>query len=188
MSIANTYSNKAWHLVSRPSREQPAGPHNFRLVESSVAEPAEGQVLVKHLFLSLDPYMRGRMNDGKELCRAAKPRRDNGGWHGWRSRRVASSQIQGGDRVVGMGGWQLYSVERRHRVAQAAADDSIPIEAYIGPAGMPGITALGLERRRSSSRRRRRLMSFPPPRALLAPSRAIGQNGRRARRGDCGRR
>jgi NADPH-dependent curcumin reductase CurA len=68
MSIANTYSNKAWHLVSRPSREQPAGPHNFRLVESSVAEPAEGQVLIRHIFLSLDPYMRGRMNDGKSYA------------------------------------------------------------------------------------------------------------------------
>jgi NADPH-dependent curcumin reductase CurA len=141
MSIANTYSNKAWHLVSRPSREQPAGPHNFRLVESSVAEPAEGQVLIRHLFLSLDPYMRGRMNDGKNY--AAPQNLDETMVGGTVGEVVASRhpKFREGDRVVGMGGWQLYALSDGAGLRKLPADDSIPIEAYIGPAGMPGITA-----------------------------------------------
>ena len=52
--------NKQWHLVSRPSGEPSAA--NFKLVEAAVPEPQDGQVLVRNHFMSLDPYMRGRMN------------------------------------------------------------------------------------------------------------------------------
>ena len=55
--------NRQIHLVSRPSGEATAD--NFRLLEKPVGSPGEGQVLVRHHFLSLDPYMRGRMNDAK---------------------------------------------------------------------------------------------------------------------------
>ena len=58
--------NKQIHLVSRPEGE--ASTSNFRLVEAPVGEPAEGQVLVQNRFLSLDPYMRGRMNDAKSYA------------------------------------------------------------------------------------------------------------------------
>lgn len=140
-SIQNRRKNLAWHLVSRPTREQPAGPHNFRLIESEQAEPSEGQVLVRHLFMSLDPYMRGRMNDGKSY---AAPQALNETMVGGTVGEVLASRhpkFKEGDRVVGMGGWQLYALSDGAGLRKLPPGDSIPVEAYIGPAGMPGITA-----------------------------------------------
>ena len=59
-------TNQQIHLVSRPSGE--ASADNFRLLEQPLGTPGEGQVLVRHHFLSLDPYMRGRMNDAKSYA------------------------------------------------------------------------------------------------------------------------
>ncbi|MBV9890409.1 MAG: NADP-dependent oxidoreductase, partial [Rhizobacter sp.] len=58
--------NRQIHLVSCPSGE--ATPGNFRLLEEPLGSPGEGQVLVRHHFLSLDLYMRGRMNDAKSYA------------------------------------------------------------------------------------------------------------------------
>ena len=58
--------NKQWLLASRPAAEATVG--NFRLVETPVPALAEGQVLVRHHYLSLDPYMRMRMNDAKSYA------------------------------------------------------------------------------------------------------------------------
>ena len=95
-------------LASRPKGQ--AGPENFALVEADVPEPAEGQVLVRHRFLSLDPYMRGRMNDSRSYA-AAHPLGEVmiGGTAG----EVAASRnprFKAGDLVAGMGGWQLYGL------------------------------------------------------------------------------
>ena len=54
--------NRGFVLASRP--QGAASPENFRLVERETREPGDGEVLVKHHYLSLDPYMRGRMSDG----------------------------------------------------------------------------------------------------------------------------
>ena len=56
--------NKAFILGARPTRANPAGPHNFRLIEREPPDLGLGEVLVKNHYLSLDPYQRGRMNDG----------------------------------------------------------------------------------------------------------------------------
>jgi len=58
--------NKQWLLASRPQGVPTEA--NFRLVETPVPEPVEGQVLVRHHFMSLDPYMRGRMDDAKSYA------------------------------------------------------------------------------------------------------------------------
>ena len=55
--------NKGYILATRPTRDQPAGPQNFRLIQSETEALGEGEVLVRNHYLSLDPYMRGRMND-----------------------------------------------------------------------------------------------------------------------------
>ena len=60
--------NQQWHLVSRPTGEPT--PANFKLVEAAVPELQDDQVLVRQHFMSLDPYMRGRMNDGKTRAAA----------------------------------------------------------------------------------------------------------------------
>lgn len=133
--------NKQWHLVSRPSGE--ASPDNFRLVEAAVPELQDGQLLVRHHYLSVDPYMRGRMNEGKSYA-AAQPLNEvmQGGTVG----EVAASKSDAyrvGDRVVGMGGWQQYQVvDGAQRGLLRKVDAAqVPLAAYLGAVGMPGVTA-----------------------------------------------
>ena len=98
--------NQQIHLVSRPKAE--ASVDNFRLVEAPVPELADGQVLVRNHYLSLDPYMRGRMNDGKSYAQPQPLDQVMGG--GTVGEVVASrnANFAVGDKVVGMGGWQHY--------------------------------------------------------------------------------
>ena len=110
--------NKQIHLVSRPNVE--ASVDNFRLVEVPVPALAEGQVLVRNHFLSLDPYMRGRMNDAKSY---AQPQPLNAVMQGGTVGEVVESKHAGyqpGDKVVGFGGWQQYFlVEAAHQACCA---------------------------------------------------------------------
>ncbi len=130
--------NKQFVLDSRPVGN--VTPGNFRLVEAPVPTPGPGQVLVRHHYLSLDPYMRGRLNDAKSY---AKPQEVGAVMVGATVGEIVASndsRFKPGDKVVGMGGWQLYSVSegRDLRVIDAAR---IPVQAYLGPVGMPGVTA-----------------------------------------------
>jgi NADPH-dependent curcumin reductase CurA len=133
--------NKQFHLVSRPSGE--ASADNFTLIEAPVPDLTDGQVLVQHHYLSLDPYMRGRMNDAKSY---AAPQPLNQVMIGGTVGQVIASKHPGfhaGDHVVGMGGWQQYSViDGNARGAVRKVDTSrVPLSAYLGPVGMPGVTA-----------------------------------------------
>jgi NADPH-dependent curcumin reductase CurA len=133
--------NKQFHLASRPSGE--ASPANFELIEAAVPDLADGQVLVQHHYLSLDPYMRGRMNDVKSY---APPQPLNQVMVGGTVGQVIASKhpsFSAGDHVVGMGGWQQYSVVDGHaRGALRKVDTSrVPLTAYLGAVGMPGVTA-----------------------------------------------
>ena len=133
-------SNRQWLLVSRP-RGMPSL-ENFRLVERALPALEPGQVLVRHRFLSVDPYMRGRMNEAKSY---APPQPLDQVMGGGTVGEVLESRHQGfaaGDVVVGMGGWQEYS----HAAPEASAlrriePRAIPLSAYLGAVGMPGVTA-----------------------------------------------
>jgi NADPH-dependent curcumin reductase CurA len=133
-------TNQQIHLVSRPAGEATAG--NFKLLEAPVPELAEGQVLVRHHYLSLDPYMRGRMNDARSY---AAPQALNQVMIGGTVGEVVASKSPGfaeGDRVVGMGGWQQYSVVDGTRGFLRKVDTSrVPLSAFLGAVGMPGVTA-----------------------------------------------
>jgi acyl-CoA reductase-like NAD-dependent aldehyde dehydrogenase len=101
-----TLHNKQWLLISRATGEPT--PENFKLVETEVPDLQDGEVLVRHHYLSLDPYMRGRMTDAKNYA-TLQPLNEVmiGGTVG----EVAASKNPAfavGDPVVGMGGWQLY--------------------------------------------------------------------------------
>jgi NADPH-dependent curcumin reductase CurA len=125
-------------LDHRPTDK--VSPANFRIVETPVPTPGPGQVLVRHTFLSLDPYMRGRLSDAKSY---AKPQELGAVMGGGTVGVVEASnnpRFKPGDAVVGMGGWQRYSLSDGGalRVVDAKA---IPIQAYLGPVGMPGVTA-----------------------------------------------
>ncbi len=125
-------------LDHRPTNK--VSPANFRIVETPVPTPGPGQVLVRHTFVSLDPYMRGRLSDAKSY---AKPQEVGAVMGGGTVGVVEASnnpRFNPGDAVVGMGGWQGYSLSDGGalRVVDAKA---IPIQAYLGPVGMPGVTA-----------------------------------------------
>lgn len=136
-----TIMNKQWLLASRPSGEAKAD--NFSLVEKPVPELADGQVLVQHHYLSLDPYMRGRMNDAKSY---AQPQALDAVMGGGTVGEVVASRNAAfavGDKVVGMGGWQQYSVADANQrgVLNKVDATHIPLSAFLGSVGMPGVTA-----------------------------------------------
>jgi NADPH-dependent curcumin reductase len=139
--------NKQFVLASRP--EGAASASNFRLREVPVPELQDGQLLVRHHYLSLDPYMRGRMNDTKSY---AQPQALNEVMVGGTVGEVAASRhpkFKVGDSVVGMGGWQQYSVIDAAQSGTLRKVDAktIPLSAYLGAVGMPGVTAwYGLSR------------------------------------------
>jgi hypothetical protein len=133
--------NKQVLLDSRPQGEPRAD--NFRLVESAVPDPADGQVLVRHHYLSLDPYMRGRMSEAKSY---AAPQPLGQVMLGGTAGEVVASRhpgFQPGDPVVGMGGWQQYALVDANQPGALRKVDTrhVPLAAYLGAVGMPGVTA-----------------------------------------------
>ncbi|WKB53276.1 NADP-dependent oxidoreductase [Eleftheria terrae] len=133
--------NRQILLVSRPEGEPSAA--NFKLVETPLPALREGQVLVRNHYLSLDPYMRGRMSEGKSY---AEPQPLNQVMIGGTVGEVVDSrseQFRPGDKVVGMGGWQEYAVvDAGQRGLLRKVDTThVPLSAYLGAVGMPGVTA-----------------------------------------------
>jgi len=136
-----TIINKQILLISRP--EGAASAANFRLREVPVPELQDGQVLVRQHYLSLDPYMRGRMNDAKSY---AQPQALNEVMGGGTAGEIAASRhpkFKVGEAVVGMGGWQQYSVldAAQSGMLRKVDGQRIPLSAYLGVVGMPGVTA-----------------------------------------------
>ena len=136
--------NQQWLLASRPTGEPSAD--NFKLVESAVPELdalADDQVLVRHHYMSLDPYMRGRMNDGKSYAMPQALNEVMGGGTVGEVVASRSPKFVAGDTVLGMGGWQQYRVvdAKLPGVLQKVDAGKIPLQAYLGAVGMPGVTA-----------------------------------------------
>jgi NADPH-dependent curcumin reductase CurA len=134
-------SNQQIHLDNRPVGDALAS--NFKLVVSETPDLQDGQVMVRHHFLSLDPYMRGRMNDAKNY---AQPQPLGQTMIGGTAGEVVASRHEKfavGDTVVGMGGWQQYSVVDANQVGALRKVDTthVPLSAYLGAVGMPGVTA-----------------------------------------------
>ena len=133
--------NRQVFLDNRPQGEAVAS--NFKLVTSDTPALADGQVLVRHHFMSLDPYMRGRMNDAKSY---AAPQPLGQVMQGGTAGEVVESRspkYQPGDKVVGMGGWQEYSVVNVDQPGALRKVDTthVPLSHYLGAVGMPGVTA-----------------------------------------------
>ena len=136
--------NQQWLLASRPTGEPTAA--NFKRVETAVPELAslaEGQVLVRHHYMSLDPYMRGRMNDAKSYTAPQALDEVMGGGTVGEVLASRNPNFAVGDKVLGMGGWQQYRVvdASQRGVLQKVDASKIPLQAYLGAVGMPGVTA-----------------------------------------------
>jgi len=131
-------TNKQWLLASRPAGSPTVD--NFRLVEAPVPEIGPDEVLVRNHYMSLDPYMRMRMNDAKSY---AAPQALDVVMQGGTAGEVVASRDPGfvvGDKVVGMLGWQLYG--KCAGAALRKVDTTrVPLSAYLGAVGMPGVTA-----------------------------------------------
>jgi NADPH-dependent curcumin reductase CurA len=133
--------NKQIHLASRPQGEAIAS--NFKLVTAETPPLQDGQVLVRHHFLSLDPYMRGRMNDAKSYAVPQPLGEVMGGGTAGEVVESRSPKYQVGDKVVGMGGWQEYSVVNVDQpgALRKVETTHVPLSHYLGAVGMPGVTA-----------------------------------------------
>jgi NADPH-dependent curcumin reductase CurA len=125
-------------LASRPSGE--AKPDNFRLETVEVPELADGEVLVRNDYLSLDPYMRGRMNEGKSYLPPQPLDETMGG--GTAGEVIASKnpKFAVGDKVVDMLGWAEMGVSDGSTLRKVDTSQ-VPLSAYLGVVGMPGMTA-----------------------------------------------
>jgi NADPH-dependent curcumin reductase CurA len=133
--------NRQVFLDNRPQGEAVAS--NFKLVTGETPALADGEVLVRHHYLSLDPYMRGRMNDSKSY---AAPQPLGQVMQGGTAGEVVESRTpmyQPGDKVVGFGGWQEYSVVKADQPGSLRKVDTthVPLSHYLGAVGMPGVTA-----------------------------------------------
>src|SRR5215467_7999750 len=125
-------------LASRPVGEPK--PSDFRLEETAIPTPGDGQVLLRTIWLSLDPYMRGRMSDGPSY---AQPVPVNGVMEGGTVSEVIASNNPGfakGDIVLARAGWQTHALSDGNGLRKI--DPKLaPISTAIGVLGIPGMTA-----------------------------------------------
>ncbi|MEU4094162.1 NADP-dependent oxidoreductase [Streptomyces sp. NPDC026673] len=130
--------SREWHLVSRPHGWPK--PEDFALREAEVAEPGPGRILVRNLYVSVDPYMRGRMSSRKSY---AEPYALDKPMHGGAVGRVVASGAEGfaeGDHVLHQLGWREYAVLDAGSAVKV--DPGLaPLSTYLGVLGMPGLTA-----------------------------------------------
>ncbi|MFG2158700.1 NADP-dependent oxidoreductase [Streptomyces olivaceus] len=130
--------NRAWHLVTRPVGWPK--PEDFALVEAEVPAPRDGQVLVRNLYVSVDPYMRGRMSAAKSY---ADPYELNKPMLGGAVGEVVASRAEGfavGDHVLHSFGWREYAALDAKNAVKVDPD-AAPLSTYLGVLGMTGLTA-----------------------------------------------
>ena len=130
--------NKAWTLAGFPAG--PVTEQNFKLVESPVPAPREGEVLVKNLWLSLDPYMRGRISQQKSYVKGVEIGEVMVGQTAGEVIESKHAGFKPGDKVLAQLGWQLYGCAKGEDVAKVDANRA-PLSCYLGVLGMPGMTA-----------------------------------------------
>jgi NADPH-dependent curcumin reductase CurA len=130
--------NKQVLLASRP--QGAVTEDNFRIVEVPVGKPGPGEVLVKNEWLSLDPYMRGRMSDAKSYAKSAEIGEVMVGQTVGEVVESRDPNFKPGDKVLTPSGWQLYGIASAKELTRIDAKRA-PESYYLGILGMPGITA-----------------------------------------------
>jgi len=127
--------NRRIVLASRPSGW--VSEANFRIEEAPLPQPAEGEVLVRNLWLSLDPYMRGRISAAKSYVKGVELGEVMVGQTVGEVIDSRSEKFANGDKVLTQLGWQLYGVTRE---ATKVDEKRAPLSCYLGVLGMPGMT------------------------------------------------
>ena len=123
-------------LASRP--EGWVTPQNFRLEKAPLPQPADGEVLVKNLWLSLDPYMRGRISAAKSYVKGVDIGEVMVGQTVGEVMESKHPTLKEGDHVLTQLGWQLYGATQE---ATRIDGSRAPLSYYLGLLGMPGMTA-----------------------------------------------
>ncbi|MFF2381714.1 NADP-dependent oxidoreductase [Streptomyces sp. NPDC058108] len=130
--------SREWHLTARPVGWPK--PEDFALVEAEVPQPGEGQVLVRNAYVSVDPYMRGRMSAAKSY---AAPYELGKAMQGGAVGEVVASRAEGieaGDHVLHFLGWREYAVVDAKQAVKVDPE-AAPLSTYLGVLGMTGLTA-----------------------------------------------
>lgn len=113
---------------------------NFNIIEKQGPKPGPGELLVRNHWLSLDPYMRGRMNEGKSYAAPVEIGQVMVGGAVGEVLESANPRFKPGEFVVGSLGWQLYSLSTGDGLMKVDPK-LVPLSCYLGVAGMPGATA-----------------------------------------------
>jgi hypothetical protein len=113
---------------------------NFRLETVPMPKPGEGEVLVKNLWLSLDPYMRGRMSQQKSYVKGVEPGDVMTGETAGEVVESKDPKFKPGDKVTAPAGWQLYWSGKGELLTKVDAS-KVPLSYFLGVLGMPGRTA-----------------------------------------------
>jgi NADPH-dependent curcumin reductase CurA len=113
---------------------------NFEIADRPVAAPADGEALCRAIYLSVDPYMRGRMNPGKSYAAPAKLGEPMVGQTVSEVVESKDPHFAPGDFVLGFGGWQRYAALGGKDLRKIDAT-AAPLSYYLGVLGMPGLTA-----------------------------------------------
>jgi len=131
---------KNWQIVLASRPEGEPRPENFRMIEVEAAKPGDGQMLLRTLWLSLDPYMRGRISAARSYARPVEIGEVMVGGAVSEVVESRNAAFKPGDFVVGYTGWQEYALSNG-RGLRKVDPDAAPLSTALGVLGMPGQTA-----------------------------------------------
>src|SRR4029453_13269639 len=128
--------NRQILLAARPTGAPK--PSDFKLVETALPEPGPGEGLVRNIYMSVDPYMRGRMNDRRSYAKPWEVGQPADGRAVGQVVKSSHPTLKVGDVVSSMLGWREYFVSDGDGLS--ALDPSLPPAASLGVLGVPGFT------------------------------------------------
>jgi NADPH-dependent curcumin reductase CurA len=135
-----TATSREWRLAARPAGEPKLS--DFEIAEVAVPEPAEGEIQVRNLWMTVDPYMRGRMNDVKSYTPPFQIGQPLTGGAIGEVTASAHPRFRVGDLVSSMAGWREGFTARPESFGVTLLPaSSMPPQAFLGVLGMPGLTA-----------------------------------------------
>lgn len=131
--------NKEIRFRSRPTGVPTLD--NFDIIDADVSQPADGEVLVRTLYISVDPYLRGRMREGRSYVPPFEVGQVIESGAVGEVVESRSPKFQAGDIVTGMFGWRLHNVAKAEGLMKVSVPPGVSVTTALGVLGMPGLTA-----------------------------------------------
>jgi NADPH-dependent curcumin reductase CurA len=139
MSTVTTIDSREFHLIARPEGEPT--PDQFELVETQLLPPVAGEVLVRNTYLSVDPYMRGRMDDAESYVAPFSLHARLDGAAVGKVVESRDDRLAPGDLVTHWHSWRELAVGSAEEFERVEAEPGIPPSAFLGVLGPPGLSA-----------------------------------------------